>query len=145
MKPAIVKVRLLRAAAPPGRQTAGAAGLDLAAAKAATIPAHGHAVVGTGLALELPAGLEAQVRPRSGLAARHGIGVLNSPGTVDSDYRGEVMVILFNCTGRRYAVKAGERIAQLVFSRTTPVRLVPSTRLSRTRRGKRGLGHTGRT
>jgi dUTP pyrophosphatase len=143
MKPAVVRVRLLGKTTLPERMTAGAAGFDLAASTEVGVPAHGYAVVGTGLALELPPGLEAQVRPRSGLAARSGIGILNSPGTIDSDYRGEIKVILFNCSDQDYTVRPGDRIAQLVFSLVVPVELKPADSLSDTERGPRGFGHTG--
>jgi dUTP pyrophosphatase len=127
----------------PCRQTRGSAGFDLHAAEDTVVPAHGFACVGTGLAIELPERTEAQVRPRSGLAAKHGIGILNSPGTIDSDYRGEVRVVLFNASGRDYTVKRGDRIAQLVFSVLTAVELVAADSLSRTSRGPGGFGHTG--
>jgi len=141
-----VTVRLLRLrdVQLPLQKTAGAAGFDLHAAEERTIPAHGFATVGTGIAMELPQGLEAQVRPRSGLAARSGIGVLNSPGTIDSDYRGEVKVILFNVSDSDFAVCTGDRIAQIVFSQVTPVELVEVESLSGTDRGAGGFGHTGR-
>ena len=127
----------------PCRQTEGSAGFDLCAAEEAVIPAHGHGSVGTGIAVELPQKTEAQVRPRSGLAAKHGIGVLNSPGTIDSDYRGEIKVILFNTSDANYHVRRGDRIAQLVFSILTDVELVEADSLSETRRGSGGFGHTG--
>jgi len=143
MKAATVRVRLLAGGRLPARQTRGAAGFDLAAAGDVTVPARGFAVVPTGLAIELPPGLEAQVRPRSGLAARHGIGLLNSPGTVDSDYRGEIKVVLFNLSPDDYRVSRGDRIAQVVFSRVVPVELCETDRLAPTERGAGGFGHTG--
>jgi len=145
MKRALVKVRLLSRVPLPVRQTEGAAGFDLAASEPAIVPARGYALVCTGIALELPRGFEAQVRPRSGLAARHGIGILNSPGTIDADYRGEVKVILFNCSDSDYRVKRLDRVAQLVFSKVVPVRLVRAAALGSSERGRRGFGHTGRT
>lgn len=144
MKTILVLVQRLNETPIPTRKTPGSAGFDICAARTVTIPAFGFATVGTGLALQLPAGVEAQVRPRSGLAARHGIGVLNSPGTIDSDYRGEIKVVLFNHSGKPYRVRRGDRIAQLVFVRTAAVRLKEASRLSETKRGKRGFGHTGR-
>lgn len=144
MKRPRIQVKLLCDAPLPERFTPGASGFDLASAENRTIPAHGSAVVRTGLALGLPKGLEAQVRPRSGLAANHGIGILNSPGTIDADYRGEIKVVLFNCSCRPYRVRKGDRICQLVFSRVTSVELKPTARLSRTPRGSAGFGHTGR-
>jgi dUTP pyrophosphatase len=140
----IVRVLRLADVPMPARQTAGAAGWDLCAAAAATVPARGFITVGTGIALELPPGFEAQVRPRSGLASRHGIGILNSPGTVDSDYRGEVRVILFNQADTDYHVQPGDRIAQFVISRVTDVEIVEAERLDDTERGAGGFGHTGR-
>ena len=138
-----VRIRRLGDVTLPCRQTEGSAGFDLCAAEDATIAAHGFGSVGTGLALEIPEKTEAQVRPRSGLAAKHGIGVLNSPGTIDSDYRGEVKVILFNTSDRDYRVRRGDRIAQLVFSLLADVELVEAESLSETGRGPGGFGHTG--
>jgi dUTP pyrophosphatase len=138
-----VRIKRLKDVPLPCRQTPGAAGLDLCAAEDATIAAHGFGSVGTGLAVEIPERAEAQVRPRSGLAAKHGIGVLNSPGTIDSDYRGEVKVILFNTSDQDYRVQRGDRIAQLIFSLLTDVELVETDALSETRRGPGGFGHTG--
>jgi dUTP pyrophosphatase len=138
-----VKIRRLADVCLPCRQTPGSAGFDLCSAEEAVIPAHGFGSVGTGLAVELPERAEAQVRPRSGLAAKHGIGVLNSPGTIDSDYRGEIRVVLFNASDRDYKVNRGDRIAQLVFSALTDVELVEADSLSETSRGPGGFGHTG--
>jgi len=139
----IVRIRRLSDVPLPCRQTEGSAGFDLCAAEDTTIPAHGFGSVGTGLALEIPKKTEAQVRPRSGLAAKHGIGVLNSPGTIDSDYRGEIRVILFNTSDQDYRVRRGDRIAQLVFSLLADVELVETDSLSETGRGPGGFGHTG--
>lgn len=136
-----VKVRRLADVPLPCRQTSGSAGFDLCAAEEATIPAHGFGSVNTGLAIELPDRTEAQVRPRSGLSAKHGIGVLNSPGTIDADYRGEIKVVLFNTSEADYRVKRGDRIAQLVFSIVTEVELFEADELSATRRGTGGFGH----
>lgn len=138
-----VKVRRLADVPLPSRQTRGSAGFDLCAAEETIVPAHGFGSVGTGLAIELPETAEAQVRPRSGLAAKHGIGVLNSPGTIDSDYRGEIRVILFNTSDRGYRIQRGDRIAQLVFCVLTDVELVETDSLSETNRGPGGFGHTG--
>jgi dUTP pyrophosphatase len=101
-------------------------------------------LVPTGFAIELPDGYEAQIRPRSGLALRHGLGVANSPGTVDSDYRGEIKVILINFGQEAYTLIRGERIAQLVVAPVTRVDLVEVTELGETQRGAGGFGHTGR-
>ncbi|MDK2926601.1 MAG: dUTP pyrophosphatase [Bacillota bacterium] len=130
----------------PQYMSPGAAGADLYAALAAplTIPPGGRALVPTGLALALPPGWEAQVRPRSGLAWRHGVTVLNSPGTIDSDYRGEVQVILVNLGTEPFVVQRGERIAQLVVSPAVQVCFAEVEELPPTERGAGGFGHTGR-
>ena len=138
-----VKIRRLADVPLPCRQTQGSAGFDLCAAEEITIPAHGFGSVGTAIAIELPEKTEAQVRPRSGLAAKHGIGVLNSPGTIDSDYRGEIRVILFNTSDRDFPVRRGDRIAQLIFTTLADVELLEADSLSETRRGAGGFGHTG--
>jgi dUTP pyrophosphatase len=132
----------------PAYQTAEAAGLDLVAAVSESQPltlAPGkHALVPTGLAIALPAGYEAQVRPRSGLAAKHGVTVLNSPGTIDADYRGEIRVILINHGDTPFVIKRGERIAQMVVAPVVQASLVPVGTLSATNRGAGGFGSTGR-
>jgi dUTP pyrophosphatase len=132
---------------PPAYQSAGAAGLDLLAAVPAaaplTIPPGGRAVVPTGIAIALPAGSEAQVRPRSGLAARHGVTVLNSPGTIDADYRGEVLVVLANFGDAPFAVERGARIAQLVIAPVLRPTLREVATLDSTARGGGGFGSTG--
>ncbi|HEX5958546.1 MAG TPA: dUTP diphosphatase [Hyphomicrobiaceae bacterium] len=129
----------------PAYQTAGAAGLDLVAAVAKPIVLRPgkRALIPTGLILELPAGFEAQVRPRSGLALKHGITVLNSPGTIDGDYRGEVQVLLVNLGETSFKVGRGERIAQLVVAHCARVSLVEADGASGTRRGTGGFGSTG--
>ena len=129
---------------PLARMTPGASGYDLRAALTAPLrlePGRG-ALVPTGLKLEIPSGYEAQVRPRSGLAAKHHIGVLNGPGTIDSDYRGELQVILFNFGSEAYEIAHGTRIAQLVFARVEHPQL-ELRQLSRTERDAGGFGHTG--
>lgn len=103
-----------------------------------------RALVPTGLALEIPPGYEAQVRPRSGLALRHGISLVNSPGTIDADYRGEIGVILINHGNEPFVIENGERIAQLVFARYERARFVEVEELGETERGAGGFGHTGR-
>jgi dUTP pyrophosphatase len=130
----------------PAYQSDGAAGLDLVAAVEApvTLRPRRRALIPTGLVLELPAGLEAQVRPRSGLALNHGITVLNSPGTVDSDYRGEVKVLLVNLGDRAFTVTRGERVAQMVIARCERIALAEAAAASATRRGAGGFGSTGR-
>ncbi len=102
-----------------------------------------RALVPTGLAFELPEGYEAQVRPRSGLALKHGVTVLNSPGTIDADYRGEVMVILINLGASRFLIERGDRIAQLVVSPVTHVEVMAVAELGSTARGGGGFGSTG--
>ena len=132
----------------PAYQSAHAAGLDLLAAVPEDAPmvlALGrHAMIPTGLTIALPQGYEAQVRPRSGLAAKHGVTVLNSPGTVDADYRGEINVLLINHGDQPFPIRRGERIAQMVIAQVTQVELVPVASLSTTDRGAGGFGSTGR-
>lgn len=131
----------------PAYQSTHAAGLDLSAAVPADAPimlAPGrHALVPTGLTLALPPGYEAQVRPRSGLAARHGVTVLNAPGTIDADYRGEIGVLLVNHGDAPFAIRRGERIAQMVIAPVIQVELAPTDSLSTTDRGSGGFGSTG--
>ena len=129
----------------PQYATPQSAGLDLRANLDAPVtlqPMQRH-LIPTGLHIALPAGFEAQVRPRSGLALRHGITVLNSPGTIDADYRGEVMVLLVNLGEEPFVVNDGERIAQLIVARYEQVTLVPTDSLDATERGEGGYGHTG--
>jgi dUTP pyrophosphatase len=132
----------------PRQQTAGAAGLDLAAAidedMVLTIAPGDYAMVPTGLAIALPQGYEAQIRPRSGLAAKHGVTVLNSPGTVDADYRGEVKILLINHGKQDFTLRRGERIAQMVVAPVGAVELVEIDELDATERGTGGHGSTGR-
>jgi dUTP pyrophosphatase len=132
----------------PAYQSAHAAGLDLLAAVPEDAPmmlAPGkHALVPTGLTIALPAGFEAQVRPRSGLAAKHGVTVLNAPGTIDADYRGEIGVLLINHGDAPFPIRRGERIAQMVIAAVVRVELVPAAELSATDRGGGGFGSTGR-
>ena len=132
----------------PAYQTVEAAGLDLMAAvpngAPMTLAPGQYALVPTGLAIALPPGHEAQVRPRSGLAAKHGVTVLNSPGTIDADYRGEIKVILINHGAAPFVIKRGERIAQMVIAPVLQATLVPVATLSATDRGAGGFGSTGR-
>lgn len=129
----------------PAYQTQGAAGMDLLAAvdTPITLKRGARALIPTGLILELPPGFEAQVRPRSGLALRHGITVLNTPGTIDSDYRGEVGVLLINLGDKPFVITRGERIAQLVVQRVERAELSASIQASATQRGAGGFGSTG--
>jgi dUTP pyrophosphatase len=130
----------------PQYQTAGSAGLDLMAEikEDVSISPGERVLIPTGLYLEMPSDVEAQIRPRSGLAFKHGITVLNSPGTIDSDYRGEVKVLLINHSLQSFVVKPGERIAQMVFARVVQVELTAVEVLSETERGAGGYGHTGK-
>jgi dUTP pyrophosphatase len=146
MAPVYVKV-INRSVNPlPEYQTEHAAGLDLRAslAEALTLEPLQRQLIPTGLFIELPAGYEAQVRPRSGLAFKHGITVLNSPGTIDADYRGEVMVLLVNLSGQPFVVQPGERIAQLVVAAYQRIAWQPAGELSETPRGAGGYGSTGK-
>ncbi len=132
----------------PAYETADAAGMDLRAAVPANAPMTlkpgERAMVPTGLTIALPARHEAQVRPRSGLAAKHGVTCLNSPGTIDADYRGEVKVILINHGQESFVIKRGERIAQMVIAPVTRGELKVVATLDETKRGAGGFGSTGR-
>jgi dUTP pyrophosphatase len=131
----------------PSYQSEGAAGLDLVAAVAADAPViiepGQRAMIPTGLAIALPAGTEGQVRPRSGLALRHGVTVLNSPGTIDADYRGEIQVILVNLGQVPFTVTRGMRIAQLIIATVMQVTICETIDLDETTRGVAGFGSTG--
>ena len=127
----------------PAYATAGAAGLDVVAAEDVALAPGARAAVATGFALAIPDGWEVQVRPRSGLALRHGVTCLNTPGTIDSDYRGEVKVILANLGTEAFAVHRGERIAQLVPAPVPRARLAEVDALDDTARGAGGFGSTG--
>lgn len=131
----------------PRYETSGAAGMDLIAAlgegEVLTLEPGARAMVPTGLAIALPEGFEAQVRPRSGLAAKNGVTVLNSPGTIDCDYRGEVKVILINLGQEAFAVERGTRIAQMVVAPVTQAGFTEVTALDETARGAGGFGSTG--
>ena len=137
--------RLTTRAAVPRYMTPGAAGMDLSAAlEAPVVLGQGErALVPTGVAIELPPGHEGQVRPRSGLAVKHGVTVVNAPGTIDEDYRGEVKVALINLGPEPYRVEPGARIAQLVVAPVTRVAVHEVDSLARTDRGAGGFGHTG--
>lgn len=130
----------------PKYESAQAAGMDLRTSidEPVTLQPLERKLFPTGLFLELPAGYEAQVRPRSGLAMKHGITVLNTPGTIDADYRGEVGVILVNISGEAFTIEPGERIAQMVIARHEQPEVVEVTELSQTERGAGGFGHSGR-
>ena len=131
----------------PAYATDGAAGLDLVAAVSAPVVLlpGAWALIPTGLAIALPVGYEAQVRPRSGLALKHGVTVLNAPGTIDADYRGEVGIILINHGPEPFTVERGSRVAQLVLARYERIAWSPTDRLPDTARGAGGFGSTGHT
>jgi dUTP pyrophosphatase len=128
----------------PAYETNGAAGMDLRAAEDFTLKPGGRCLVSTGLAIALPEGFEAQVRPRSGLAVKHGITVLNAPGTIDCDYRGEIKVPLINHGDRDFVITRGDRIAQMVVASVDQARWVIVQDLSETVRGAGGFGSSGR-
>jgi len=146
--PVEVKVRRVGDRGPPldlpRYMTPGSAGLDLCADEAVTLAPGERRLVPTGLAVEIPPGHEGQVRPRSGLALRQGVGMANAPGTIDSDYRGEVGVILVNWGSAPAAIARGDRIAQLVIAPVTQAELVPVEVLGATGRGSGGFGSTGK-
>ncbi len=129
----------------PEKMTVHAAGYDISAALETEIglqPGH-RALIPTGIAIALPAGYEAQIRPRSGLAIKHGIGILNSPGTIDADYRGEIKVILFNLSDEEFVITPGMRIAQMVISEVPQTVFTETEALPETEREAGGFGHTG--
>jgi dUTP pyrophosphatase len=130
----------------PAYATDAAAGLDLRATleESVTLAPLQRALIPTGLYIELPVGYEAQVRPRSGLAAKNGITVLNSPGTIDADYRGEIKVILVNLSNEPFVVQDGERIAQLVIAKHEQITWQETDQLNESERGSGGFGHTGK-
>ena len=130
----------------PEYATSQSAGLDLRAniESPITLKPLERRLIPTGLRIALPEGYEAQVRPRSGLALKHGITVLNTPGTIDADYRGELMVLLVNLSNEDFVINAGERIAQMVVARHEQVEWQPVEQLESTERGEGGFGHTGK-
>jgi dUTP pyrophosphatase len=129
----------------PEYATAGSAGLDLRASlqEPVTLQPMERKMIPTGLFLEIPKGYEVQVRPRSGMAIKHGITCLNSPGTVDSDYRGEIKIILINLSSETHRINSGDRIAQMVVAKVEKAFLKPVAQLESTERGEGGFGHTG--
>jgi len=130
----------------PAYETEHSAGMDLRAMTdgPVTLKPMERKVIGTGLYIEIPEGYEAQVRPRSGLAAKHGITVLNSPGTIDADYRGEVGVILINLSDTDFAINDGDRIAQMIISKHEKAELIDTEEINNTKRGSGGFGHSGK-
>jgi len=127
----------------PTYKTPGSSGMDLRANDNITLFPGERRTVSTGIYLETPKGIEAQIRPRSGLAIKHGVTVLNTPGTIDSDYRGEVLVILINLSDREFKINTGDRIAQIVFSRVENIIWKKTIKLTKTKRGEGGFGSTG--
>jgi dUTP pyrophosphatase len=130
----------------PGYMTANSAGMDVCAALDADLmlPPGAIRLIPTGFAMALPDGFEAQIRPRSGLAVQHGIGIINAPGTIDADYRGEVKIALINLGPEPVTLKRGERIAQMVIQRVYQAEIKVVSQLDDTERGDGGFGHTGR-
>lgn len=129
----------------PKYQTQGSAGFDLHSIVDKVIKPKEWALIQTGLAFEIPYGFEVQIRPRSGLALKNGISVLNSPGTIDSDYRGEIGVVLINHSNEDFKIKIGDRIAQAVFAQVVQAKFLPTQDLSQTSRNQKGFGSTGIT
>lgn len=127
----------------PAYETAGSAGMDICAAQGAILRVGKRAAIATGFAFAIPEGYEVQVRPRSGLALKNGITCLNTPGTIDSDYRGEVKVILANLGDEDFQIKTGDRIAQIVVAPVTQAQMVEVNSLDETARGAGGFGSTG--
>lgn len=129
----------------PAYETNQSAGMDLRAnlENAFVLEPMARALIPTGLHIELPAGYEAQIRPRSGLAIKHGIGLVNSPGTIDADYRGEIKIIMINFGDKAFAIEPGERIAQMVIAKFEQIQWQAVEHLSETERGAGGFGHTG--
>ena len=140
-----IRIKMTSEGEPPRYETSGAAGMDLRARLPATLmlePGQ-RSLVPTGLSIELPTGYEAQLRARSGLAAKHGIGLVNGVGTIDSDYRGEIKICLINWSDEPFAVNDGDRIAQLVIAKYVRAEIEVVDELSDTERGGGGFGHTG--
>ena len=140
----IVPVKNISNNALPEYETPGSAGLDVKCTEDFAIDSGGRILVPTGLFVEIPYGYEIQVRPRSGLAIKHGITVLNSPGTIDADYRGEIGVILINHGPRSVEFYKGDRIAQLILCKVELIQWLPVESLSGTKRGENGFGSTGK-
>jgi dUTP pyrophosphatase len=139
----IIKIKRLDETLPlPSYQTAGSSGLDLYASENCVLAPGDFQTIRTGIAVDIPTGYEGEVRARSGLASKFGIGILNSPGTIDSDYRGEIKVILFNFGKENFKVKKGNRIAQLIISKAEKVNLKEVKELTPTKREEGGFGST---
>jgi len=145
MQPITIQIKRLQDIDPPSYGSEGSSGMDIrAAVEADVVLGPGEIkLIPTGLAIAMPAGYEAQIRPRSGLALKHGIGMVNSPGTIDSDYRGEIGVIMVNWGKQPFTISRGDRIAQMIISRVCRARLTEVGALEETERGDCGFGHTG--
>ncbi len=141
--PVNIQVVVDPAGSMPGYATPDAAGLDLRAAESTTLAPGERKLIRTGLRMAIPRGFEGQVRPRSGLALKHGIGLVNSPGTIDSDYRGEIGIIMINFGEEPFEIEQGERIAQLVICPVVRANMVVVLSLDETTRGEGGFGSTG--
>ncbi len=141
----MIRIRASEGARMPEYRTSGAAGADVSALLSEPVTLHPgeFRAIPTGLFAEIPEGYEIQVRPRSGLAAKNGVTVLNAPGTIDADYRGEIKVLLINHSDRDFIINSGDRIAQLVISRVERALFIPADSLSDTERGEGGFGSTG--
>jgi dUTP pyrophosphatase len=143
---AIIKIKrdvIARDIPLPSYATEGSAGMDVRAAEGADIAPGERAALRTGLHVEIPLGYEGQVRPRSGLAAKHGVTVLNSPGTIDSDYRGEILIILINLGKEIFTVQKGDRIAQIIFSPCMKMEIAETDEIEDSKRSSGGFGSTG--
>ena len=142
----MIKVKIKRATEPtpmwPKYETPQSAGADVRSKINTVVPAHGRALIPTGMFIAVPSGYEAQIRPRSGLALKKGITVLNTPGTIDADYRGEVGIILFNTSDEDFEVNFGDRIAQIVLNKVEQIEWEEVDELDETERGEGGFGHT---
>jgi len=143
-----VEIKIINSSDNPNPEyaTAGSAGLDLRAwvPEPVTLQPMERKMIPTGLFFEIPNGYEVQVRPRSGMAVKHGITCLNSPGTVDSDYRGEIKIILINLSSEAHTITSGDRIAQMIVAKVEKALLTPAIKLESTKRGEGGFGHTGK-
>ena|SRR6266404_4540490 len=146
MSPVHVKILNTSANALPEYATTGASGMDIRASlnEPVIVNSLERVLIPTGLFIELPHGYEAQIRPRSGLAIKQGITCLNTPGTIDADYRGEIKIILINLSGEQHSIHPGDRIAQMIIQKTERALLIPVTELNETERSTGGFGHTGK-
>ncbi len=144
MKKIEVKIKLSEKASVPTYATSGSSGMDIRVIESGVIKKNEIKLIKTGIYLEIPDGYEAQIRPRSGLALKHGITILNTPGTIDADYRGEICLIVANFGSEDFPYNAGDRLAQMVFSKVVKAELTVSDTLNETERNKGGFGHSGR-